>query len=48
MKKEDYYSVLRVSREASIDDIKQAFRKLALQYHPVRVLSISFLVFNSV
>jgi curved DNA-binding protein len=30
----DYYATLGVAREATDDDIKQAFRKLARRYHP--------------
>ena len=31
---EDYYKTLGITREASADEIKKAFRKLARQYHP--------------
>lgn len=34
MEKRDYYEILGVSKTASADEIKSAFRKLAKQYHP--------------
>ena len=36
MARRDYYVVLGVPRNASTDDIRKAFRQLALKYHPDR------------
>lgn len=34
MQKRDYYEVLDVNRDADDDEIKKAYRKLAIQFHP--------------
>jgi curved DNA-binding protein len=34
MEYKDYYKILGVGRDASADDIKRSYRKLARQYHP--------------
>lgn len=34
MKKQDFYDILGVTKTANEEELKKAYRKLALKYHP--------------
>ena len=36
MSAKDYYKILKVRKDASAEEIKKAYRKLAMKYHPDR------------
>lgn len=40
----DYYKVLQLDRTANITDIKRAYKRLSLKYHPVMVSYLYFCI----
>tara|TARA_B100001167_G_scaffold53895_1_gene31336 strand:+ start:499 stop:720 length:222 start_codon:yes stop_codon:yes gene_type:complete len=47
MSKRDYYDILGVDRSAQGDELKKAYRKLAMKYHPIEIQMTLLLQKNS-
>ena len=43
LKSDDYYEVLGISKDASETEVKKAYRKLAIKWHPVSFVALLYL-----
>ena len=48
-KNKDYYKILCISKTSTSDEIKKAYRKLAIKWHPVFISShLFFLIISNI
>jgi len=46
MSKRDYYEILGVDRSATDPEVKKAYRRIAMKFHPDAILTIRMLIIS--